>query len=70
MIKKIWTIFNRDLKVNAREFLSLFLLILPIIFALVINLVTPSINDTTVNLAFLDGENPTQTAYFADFAKV
>ena len=70
MIKKIWTIFNRDLKVNARDFLSLFLLILPIIFALAINLLTPGINDTTVNLAFLDGENPTQTAYYADFAKV
>jgi hypothetical protein len=43
---------------------------MPILLGIGINLLTPSINDTTVNLALLEGENPAQAEYFADFAKV
>lgn len=70
MIKKIWTIFMRDLKVNTRDFLALYIIAVPVIFAIGINLFTPGINDTTVNLALIDGENPKQIEYFKDFAKV
>lgn len=70
MIKKIWTIFLRDLKVNTRDFLALYIIIFPILFAIGINLLTPSINDTTVNLALIEGENPAQVTYLKDFAKV
>lgn len=70
MIKKIWTLFRRDLKVNTRDFLALYIIVFPILFALGINLLTPSINDTTVNLALIEGENPAQITYLKDFAKV
>lgn len=70
MIKKIGTIFLRDLRVNTREFLALYILIIPVILAIGINLLTPSINDTSVNLALIEGENPDQVAYLEDFAKV
>lgn len=70
MLRKIWTIFLRDLKVNLRDFMSLYILIVPLMFAIAINLFTPGINDTTVNLALLEGENSEQIAYFKDFAKV
>lgn len=70
MFKKIMTIFKRDLKVNLREFLSLYILVVPILFAVAINLFTPGINDTTVNLALLEGENSEQISYFKNFAKV
>lgn len=70
MIKKIWAIFMRDLKVNMRDFISLYIIMVPLLFGIVINIFTPGINDTTVNLALLKGENPDQISYFKDFAKV
>jgi hypothetical protein len=70
MLTKIWEIFNRDVKVSLRNSISLFILIIPLVLSIGINLFTPGINDTTVNIAFLDGENPKQVAYFEQFAKV
>lgn len=70
MIKKIWTIFLRDLKVNKRDFLALYIIVFPIFFAIGINLLAPNINDTTINLALIEGENSAQVDYFKDFAKV
>lgn len=70
MFKKIWTIFMRDLKVNTRDFLSLYILVVPFLFAIAINIFTPGINDTTVNLALVEGDNQEQIDYLKDFAKV
>lgn len=70
MLGKIWAIFKRDLKVNLKDFLSLYIIIVPILFGVLINVFTPGINDTTVNLALLDGENPEQIEYFENFSKV
>jgi len=70
MLKRIWTIFARDLKVNIREFLTLYMMIIPLILAVGINFLSPSINDTSVNLALIENENPEQAAYFDDFAHV
>ena len=53
MFRRIWTIFKRDLKVNTKDFISLYILIIPILFAVLINLFTPGINDTTINLALI-----------------
>ncbi len=70
MLKKSWIIFMRDFKVNLRDFLALYLLLIPLIFALGINLLAPSINDTTINLGMIAGENSDQAAYFSQYAKV
>jgi len=70
MLKRILTIFARDLKVNMREFLTLYMMIIPLILAVGINFISPSINDTSVNLALVENENPKQAAYFDDFAHV
>lgn len=70
MLTRIWEIFKRDVKVSLRNSISLFILIIPLVLPIGINLFTPGINDTTVNIALLDGENPKQTAYFEQFAKV
>jgi len=70
MLKRIWTIFIRDLTVNMREFITLYMMIIPLVLAVGINLLSPSINDTTVNLALIENENPEQAAYFDDFAHV
>lgn len=70
MFKRIWIIFLRDVKVNTREFLTLYILIFPILFGIGINLLAPSINDTTVELALLNGEGTEMVAYYEEFAKV
>ncbi|HKK95343.1 MAG TPA: ABC transporter permease [Anaerovoracaceae bacterium] len=69
-MKKMFVIFSRDLKVNIREFLSLYIIIVPLIFGIAINLIAPSVNDTTVNLALIEDENPEMEEYLEDFAKV
>ena len=70
MLKKIWIIFKRDVKVNLRDTLPLYIIIAPLLLAVGINLVSPSVNDTTVNLALIDGENAAQAEYLDDFAHV
>ena len=70
MVKRIWIIFMKDLRVNLKNFISVYIFVVPIIFAIAINLFTPGINDTTINLALLEGENPEQVAYFKNFAEV
>jgi len=44
--------------------------VVPIIFAIIINVFSPGINDTTVEIALLEGENPQQSEYLKQFAKV
>ena len=70
MLKKIWIIFKRDLKVNLRDALPMYIIVAPLLLAVGINLVSPSVNDTTVNLALIEGENTAQAAYLDDFAHV
>ena len=70
MLKKILTIFKRDIKVNLRESITMYIMLAPLLLAVAINLISPSINDTTVNLALVEGENAAQAQYFGDFAHV
>jgi len=70
MLKKIWIIFIRDIRVNTREFMTLYMMIIPLILAVGINFLSPGINDTSVNFALVENENLKQAAYFDDFAHV
>lgn len=70
MLKRIWAIFKRDLKVNSKDFISLYIMVIPILFAVLINIFTPGINDTTVSLALVEGDNSEQVEYFEQFSKV
>ena len=70
MLKKIWVIFTRDLKVNLRDFLALYILVIPVLFGFAINALAPSVNDTTVNLAMLENDTPALVEYMGQFAKV
>ncbi len=70
MWRKIWVIFRRDLKVNVKDTISLYILVLPILFAIAINVFSPGINETTVDLALLEGENAAQVSYFEQFVDV
>ena len=53
-----------------REFMTLYMIIIPLILAVGINFLSPSINDTSVNLALIKNENTEQAEYFDDFAHV
>jgi len=70
MLKKIWTIFMRDLKVNTRDFIALYILVVPVVFGFGIQALAPSVNDTTVRLAMLESDNPAKAEYLEQFAKV
>lgn len=70
MIRKIFIIFQRDLKASVRNFLTLYIIVVPIIFAILINVFSPGINDTTVEIVMIKGENLRQSDYFKQFAKV
>lgn len=70
MLKRIFAIFARDIKVNTRDAMSLMIIIIPLIMAVGINLLSPGVNDTTVNIAVVEGENTQQAEYLDDFAHV
>jgi hypothetical protein len=70
MILKILTIFIRDMKVSVRNFITLYIIVVPVIFAVIINVFSPGINDTTVEIVMLEGENREQVEFFKQFAKV
>ncbi|MGM0642118.1 MAG: ABC transporter permease, partial [Thermotogota bacterium] len=69
-MKRIFTIFFRDLKVNMRDFLSIYIYLFPIIFSIVINLISPSVNEISVNFVFLENENTEMVQYFEDYAGI
>ncbi len=68
-MKKILAIFLRDIKSNSRDFIAMYIILIPIIFGVIINLLVPSVNETTLNLAFIEGDNPAQVEYLDNFAK-
>lgn len=70
MLKKIFAIFGRDINMSMRDFMSLMMIAIPIILAIAVNLFAPGIEDTTVNLAFLKGENPKMISYLKEYANV
>lgn len=70
MFRKVGTIFLRDLAVNARDAVALMILLFPLIFAVGINLIIPSIYDTTVNVAMVRDADEPRAAFFAQFANV
>ena len=70
MLKKILAIFMRDVRVTLRDVLSMYIIIVPVLFGFAIRWLAPSVNDTTVNLAMLKGENAAKVEYLEQFAKV
>lgn len=70
MIRKVLLIFKRDLIVSTRNFITMYIIVVPIIFAIIINVFSPGINDTTVEIVLLKGENQAQEDFFKQFAKV
>lgn len=68
-MNKTFQVFLRDLKIARRDSMALLIIVMPIILAIGISLFTPNLNDTTVNLAMLKGDEDSIN-YMRQFAKV
>ena len=49
-MKKIWTIFRRDLKSSFRDSMVLYILVLPFLIAVILNLLTASTSGTALKV--------------------
>lgn len=49
-MKKIWTIFRRDLKASFRDSMVLYILVMPFLIAVILNLLTASTSGTALNV--------------------
>lgn len=70
MLKKIFRIFIRDIKSTRREPIAIYIIFAPILLAIAITLFAPGLNETTVNLALLESDEPAHIEYMQQFAKV
>jgi len=70
MIKKIFTIFNRDLLSARRDVMAMYMIVIPLLLAVGITLFAPGLNDTTVNLAMLKSDDIEHIEFMEQFAKV
>ena len=70
MLKQMWILFLRDLKVNTREAIPLIVIVFPLVFAIGILFISPGIHDTTIQVAMIDGDDNGRVSYFNQFAHV
>lgn len=69
-MKKIFSVFCRDLKIASKDPLALWIFVAPIFFAVLVNLVSPGINDSTVNLALQKDVGKDYIEKISDYASV
>ena len=69
-MKKVWSIFKRDLKIAVKDPLTLWIFAAPIVLAVIINIVSPGISDTTVNLAVEKSVSEKYVKQIEDYANV
>ena len=50
-MKKVFRVFRRDLKIAAKEPLVFWIFLAPVLLAVLVNMVSPGVNDSSVNLA-------------------
>ena len=70
MIKKILTIFSRDILSSSRDAMAMYIMIIPILLAVGITLLAPGLNDTGVKVALLNTDQPEHIDFMKRFAKV
>lgn len=69
-MKNILKIFFRDLKTAGRDSMAMLIIVMPLILAAGILLFVPGLNDTSVNLAMLEDDDPAHIAYMETVANV
>ena len=69
-MRKVFSVFRRDLKIAAKDPLALWIFTAPILFAVLVNLVSPGVNDTSVNLAVNTNVGSDYIENVSDYASV
>ena len=70
MIKKLFVVFKKDFLTSRRDFMTVYIMVVPLVLAVIITLFAPGLNDTTVNLAMLKSDDTQHIEYMEQFAKV
>lgn len=69
-MKKIVSVFKKDLRISSRDPLALWLILAPILIAFIILLISPGVQDSALSIAMLNSADPAHVTYFEDVAKV
>ena len=70
MVRKLFVLFFRELKSALRDSMTIVILIMPVLMAIGITLFAPGINDTTINFALLNSDDPVHVEYMEEYAKI
>ncbi len=69
-MKKILRIFRKDVKIATRDSMLMYIIIIPLVLAVGLNLFTPGLNDTTFRIAMLDTDTIEHIQFMEEYAKV
>jgi ABC-2 type transport system permease protein len=69
-MKKILAIISRDAKSGMRDYMILYILVVPFIIALILNMLTSSVSESTLNLAVDGSMSAEDLSYLEGYAKV
>jgi ABC-2 type transport system permease protein len=69
-MRRILNIVGRDIKSGTRDWLVIYLAAAPIMFALVLKMLIPSVGDSTLNVAVYEDTPPAVVSYLETYAKV
>lgn len=70
MLKRLLALLSRDLLAARRDSLMLYIMVVPIILAVVITLAAPGLNDTSVVFAMLEDDEKSHLQFMERYAKV
>ena len=69
-MRRIFNIVKRDIKSGTRDWLIIYLAAAPILLALVLRMLIPSVGDSTLNIAIYEDTPSELVAYLESYAKV
>ena len=69
-MKKILAVVNRDFKSGTRDFIAVYIMLAPFIFALVLKLLIPTAGATTMNIAVLESVDIEFVEFLEGYGKV
>ncbi|MBO1264221.1 ABC transporter permease [Proteiniclasticum sp. SCR006] len=70
MLKKILAIMGRDTKSGMRDYMILYILVVPFLIAVILNMLTSSVSQSILRFAVDDTVTEEEISYFTQYAKV
>ncbi len=69
-MRKIWSIFRRDVRTASQESIALLIALAPVALAVVITLIAPGVNEASLHVAVLDDTESARVEYYEQVATV